>query len=84
VILISPSYLILYICVARFGIFSGASSPVDCALIGVDFGANSFATANGMIGMFSLVLGVVGLRFGGKIFDRTGNYQLMQRSPAWV
>ena len=59
------------------GVTSGAFPPLFFALLADRFGPASFGTCRGLTMPLIAALGMIAVRFGGEVFDRTGGYDLM-------
>jgi MFS family permease len=77
VLLVADGYAALLACSALTGIAVGAVTPAFYALLADRVGAASFGTANGAATMIMSLCGIIALRFGGEVYDRTGSYDLM-------
>jgi MFS family permease len=71
------SYFMLLVCSALVGLAVGAITPVFMALLADRLGVATFGTANGTAGLIMAVFGAIGVRYGGEVYDRTGNYDVM-------
>lgn len=76
-LLADHSYVLLTVCAIILGIASSATAPVLYALLADRFGTASFGTVRGLISPPIAVMGALGLRASGEVFDRTGSYTLI-------
>jgi sugar phosphate permease len=65
------------VAVAILGLATGVLTPVYLALIATAFGSSSFGVVSGCASFVSTFVSAGAIRFGGEVFDRTGNYQIM-------
>ncbi|CAN7448898.1 MFS transporter [Phenylobacterium sp. LjRoot225] len=70
-------YLPLVVAAALLGITTGSLPPVFMALLADRFGASSFGTVRGLTMPLIAAMGMIAVRFGGEVFDRTGGYDVM-------
>jgi len=75
-LLVSESYALLLVSAAIMGVTTATVTPVYYALLADRFGITSFGTARGLIMPITSVIGAVGIRFIGEVYDRTGDYDL--------
>ncbi|MDG2003249.1 MAG: MFS transporter [Novosphingobium sp.] len=73
----ADTYSMLLISSAMVGLAVGAITPVFLALLADQVGQATFGTANGTAGLIMSLCGAIALRYGGEVYDRTGNYDLM-------
>lgn len=59
------------------GVTSGTLPPVFFALLADRFGPASFGTVRGLTMPLIAAMGMIAVRFGGEVFDRTGGYEAM-------
>lgn len=71
------SYATLIAGSAFLGLVSGAIFPAFLALLADRFGAASFGTVNGAATFIIAVVSAGCIRYGGEVYDATGNYDLM-------
>ena len=71
-----PTYWLLIIIASLFGIAVGGVYPVWLALAAQLFGAKTYGTVIGAMGLVIQPLSIVALRFIGEVHDRTGDYSL--------
>ena len=76
-LLTGASYPLLALCAAIMGVAGGGMSPVFYALLADRFGLASFGTVRGLSLLVISVAGMIAVRFGGEVFDRTKSYQAM-------
>lgn len=76
-LMFSQTYGQLLAAAAGLGLINAAMIPVQYALFADRFGPASFGTVTGLRIPLSALLGVVGLRYAGEVFDRTGGYEVM-------
>jgi sugar phosphate permease len=76
-LLFSDTYMTLLGCAVALGVALGAVTPAYLALLADRFGAATFGTAQGLVGLAIAVLGVLAVRLAGEVFDRTGGYDLL-------
>ena len=76
-LLTGASYPLLVLCAAIMGVAGGGMSPVFYALLADRFGLASFGTVRGLSLLVISVAGMIAVRFGGEVFDRTKSYQAM-------
>lgn len=76
-LLVGDSYATLIACSAFLGLVAGATTPAFTALLADRFGAASFGTAFGAASLIIAISGAACIRYGGEVFDRTGNYDFM-------
>jgi len=74
VLILSPSFWVLFgvVCIAGFAI--GGELPVWAALLGERFGAKSYGTVMGLMSPINMGFNLVAIGYIGKAFDRTGSY----------
>jgi len=73
-LLFSETYALLLICAAVLGLVSGALIPIYYALLADRFGLLAFGTVRGLVVPVTAMMGALGVRFIGEIYDRTGGY----------
>lgn len=76
-LLFGKSYVALLACSGFLGLAAGAVMPAFLALLADRFGPATFGTANGTASFLIAVCGAASVRFGGEVYDRTGNYDAM-------
>ena len=76
-ILVSHHYLFLLAAVAPLGLLQGATTPLLNAVIADRFGPSSFGTITGLAQPLQSAASMIGVRYAGEIFDRTGSYDLL-------
>jgi sugar phosphate permease len=76
-LLVSDTYLALLGCAIALGVALGAVTPAYLALLADRFGAATFGTAQGLVGLAIALLGILAVRVAGEIFDHTGGYDLL-------
>jgi MFS family permease len=70
-------YGLLLTCAAVLGALTAMVTPVFYALLADIFGARSFGTVRGLSFMALAVMAMIGIRFAGEVYDRTGAYQIV-------
>jgi predicted MFS family arabinose efflux permease len=75
-LLVSESFTMLLVSAAIMGITTATLTPIYYALLADRFGLAAFGSARGLIAPITAVIGAVGIRFIGEVFDRTGDYDL--------
>jgi MFS family permease len=76
VFLMRPGYGTLMAVCGLAGFASGGTLPLWASLIGERFGARSFASVMGLMNPVNMVFSLVTVPFIGRVFDKTGNYDL--------
>jgi MFS family permease len=74
------SYPLLAGSAAVLGLSTGVLTPTLFALLADRFGAASFGTVRGLTIPLIMGLAMIGIRFSGEVFDRTGGYGLLFRT----
>ncbi|MYM61826.1 MFS transporter [Pseudomaricurvus sp. HS19] len=77
VFLVADNYTQLRIGCVLLGIAVGATLPVFFSLLASTFGPASFGTVNGLATTGMAIVGAIGVRCAGEIYDRTGGYELL-------
>lgn len=75
-LLLQPGFATLLVVCGLAGFASGGSLPLWAALIGERFGARSFGTVMGLMNPVNMIASLIAIRFIGRTFDVTGNYDL--------
>ena len=68
-------YPILLAGAVTLGVATGTVTLTSYALLADWFGTASFGTVRGLSMLVISVFGMIELRFGGELFDRTGDYK---------
>ncbi|MDG2003277.1 MAG: MFS transporter [Novosphingobium sp.] len=76
VLLVSESYSLLLISAVIMGVTTATITPIYYALLADRFGIAAFGSVRGLIAPITAVIGAVGIRFIGEVFDRTGDYDV--------
>lgn len=75
VLLSGARYVILLAAAITLGAATGTATPAFYALLADRFRTASFGTVRGISFLLIGIFGVIELRFGGALFDKTGDYQ---------
>jgi MFS family permease len=76
-LLSGEGYPLLLACAAVLGAITGMVTPVFYALLADIFGTTSFGTVRGLSFFVLAAVAMVGIRFAGEVFDRTGTYRMV-------
>ena len=71
---VSHTYALLVSAAAAMGLIQGATVPTQYALLADRFGAASYGVVTGLTVPLVAGLGMITIRYGGEVFDRTGDY----------
>lgn len=75
-LIVMPSYWVLISVASAFGIAIGGVYPVWLLLTAKVFGAKTYGTVIGAMGIIIQPLAIVAIRFIGEVYDRTGDYSI--------
>jgi MFS family permease len=75
VLLSGDRYVILLAAAITLGVATGTATPTFYALLADRFRTSSFGTVRGISFLLIGAFAVIELRFGGALFDRTGDYR---------
>lgn len=76
-LLSSTGYPLLVGCALLLGVATGALAPLFYTLLADRFGPASFGSVRGLMTPLTAILGAVGVRYAGEVYDRTGGYDLI-------
>ena len=75
-LIIMPSYWALLVVASVFGVAIGGVYPVWLLLTAKVFGAKTYGTVIGAMGIIIQPLSIIAIRFIGEVYDRTGDYSI--------
>lgn len=72
----TPGFALLLVMCCIGGFAGGVELPLWASLVGARFGSRSFGAVMGLMNPINMIASIVGVRFAGQAFDRSGDYDL--------